>query len=69
MKCPRCGRGTKVVSTLHPADGGSYRHLNKDGYIQALEKYGGNWINRQRVCAAKNCGWTGTSIELLEEPT
>lgn len=64
MKCPRCGRRTLVVSTVSPSDGGTYRHLNKAGYIAVLQQHGDNWISRRRVCAGKTCGWSGTTIEI-----
>lgn len=69
MRCPRCGGATRVVSTV--SDDGvvwDYRHLKHAGFVARLEKYGNNWISRQRRCVVKHCGWTGTSIEMLEEP-
>lgn len=64
MKCPKCGRSTRVTSTVSPADGGTYRHLNKAGYIAVLEQHGGNWISRQRVCVGKDCRHSFATIEI-----
>lgn len=70
MRCPACGGPLRVVSTLVAGDATcDYRHLKLDGYIDALERYGNNWISRRRKCVVKTCGWTGTSIEVLTEGT